>query len=146
MSRLLCWFAVAVLVVDSMLLAAYQLLFLPLHLPRSLGGWSLPVSVLAAAVTMPLLVWATAGVAPRRSAALAPVIAWLLVVITLGAAGPGGDRALPADWRALLLVAVGMVCGGVAAGRMVVRQYQPVTNLPVTEAPATTRTGEVEDG
>jgi hypothetical protein len=134
MTRLTGWLAIVVLVIDAVLLAVYELLYLPLHLPRSLGGLALPVTVLAAAVTTPLLVWAAAKVAPRRGAAVAPLVAWLLTVLPLGIAGPGGDRVLPADWRALLLMAAGMLCGGVAVGRVVIRQGLPA------------RAAEVEDG
>ena len=125
MSKLVGWLAVAVLVVDSVMLAAYELLYLPLHLPRSLGGWAVPVSVLVAALTMPLLVWATAQVAPRRWAVAAPLAGWLLTVLVLGVGGPGGDRVLPADWRALLLMAGGMVAGGITAGRVMIAPYLP---------------------
>lgn len=123
MSRFVGWLTVGVLVVDAILLAVYELFYLPLHLPRSLGGWAVPVTVLAAALTTPLLVWAAARVAPRRGAAVAPLAAWLLTVLPLGVTGPGGDRVLPADWRALLLMVAGMVCGGVAVGRVVIGQY-----------------------
>jgi hypothetical protein len=118
-SRLLSWLTVLVLVVNSVLLALFELFYLPLHLPRSLGGWAFPVTVLIAAGTLPLLVWATAKVGWRPGLAVAPVAAWLLTVLALGVAGPGGDKVLPADGRTLLLVAVGAVAGGVAAGRTI---------------------------
>jgi hypothetical protein len=135
-SRLIGWLAVALLAIDSALIAMYELFFLPLHLPRSLGGWAFPVMALVAAVTTPLLVWATAKVAPRPGAAVAPLIAWLLTVLPLGVAGPGGDRVLPADWRALLLMAAATVPSGLVAGRLMTRQYLPAAPRPV----------EVQDG
>jgi len=139
LSRLIGWLAVGILVADAVLLAVTELFYLPMHLPRSLGGWALPVTVLAAALTTPLLVWAVAKVAPQRGAAVAPLVAWLLTVLALGVAGPGGDRVLPADWRALLLMTAGMVCGGVAVGRVVIGQY------PLAPA-GDHRAGEVKDG
>jgi len=122
-SRLVGWIAIVFLVLDSILIAMYELFLLPLHLPRSLGGWAFPVSVLVAAVTMPLLVWATARVAPRPGVAAAPLVAWLLTVLVLGVTGPGGDRVLPPDWRALLLMAAATVPGGIAVGRHMIKRH-----------------------
>lgn len=123
MSRLVGWLAIALLAVDSVLIAMYELFLLPLHLPRSLGGGPFPVMVLAAAVTTPLLVWATARVAPRPGAAVAPLVAWLLTVLALGVTGPGGDRVLPPDWRTLLLMAAATVPGGIAVSRFMIKQH-----------------------
>lgn len=131
MSRLIGWLAVALLVIDTVLIAMYELFLLPLHLPRSLGGWEFPVTALLAAVTTPLLVWATAKVAPRSGAAAAPLIAWLLTVLALGVAGPGGDRVLPPDWRALLLMVAATVPGGIVAGRLMTKQHLPADARPV---------------
>jgi hypothetical protein len=126
MRPLLGWLAVAMLVVDAVGLALVELFYLPLHVPRSLGGWSLPISVLLALVSTPLLVRAAARVSPEPAAAVAPLVAWLLTIIPLGVAGPGGDRVLPADWRALLLLVAGLASGGVAVGRSMVSGYLPV--------------------
>lgn len=125
MSRLVGWLAVVMLVVDSVLIAVYELFWLPLRLPGSLGGAAFPVAALAAAVTTPLLVWAAARVAPRPGAATAPLVAWLLTVLVLGVAGPGGDRVLPPDWRTLLLMAAATVPGGLVAGRLMIKQHLP---------------------
>jgi hypothetical protein len=135
-SRLVGWLAIALLVVDSVLIAMYELFLLPLHLPRSLGGGAFPVMVLAAAVTMPLLVWAAARVAPRPGATLAPLVAWLLTVLALGVVGPGGDRVLPPDWRALLLMVAATVPGGLVASRLMIKQH-----LPADARPADVRDG-----
>ena len=134
MSRLIGWLAIALLVVDSVLIAMYELFWLPLRLPGSLGGVAFPVAALAAAVTTPLLVRAAAKVAPRPGAATAPLVAWLLTVLVLGVTGPGGDRVLPPDWRALLLMVAATVPGGLAAGRHMIKQHLP----------ADTKTAEIQ--
>jgi hypothetical protein len=129
-SRLVGWLAIALLVLDSVLIAMYELFLLPLHLPRSLGGGVFPVMALVAAVTTPLLVWAAASVAPRRGAAVAPLVAWLLTVLALGVAGPGGDRVLPLDWRALLLMVAATVPAGLAVSRLMIKQPLPADPRP----------------
>lgn len=127
--RVLSWLAVVALVLDAAGLALFELFYLPLHLPPSLGGWWLPVTVLVAATTTPLLVWAAAKVAPKPAVAVAPLAAWLLTILGLGMAGPGGDRVLPDDWKSLLLLLVGMVTGGITVGRLMVGEYLPMEPL-----------------
>jgi hypothetical protein len=110
----------AVLLLDSVLLAAIELLYLPLRfdgfLLPDLGGFPLPITPLIAAVTMPLLV-ATAGrLSPRTTVAAAPLLVWLLCLGVFGLAGPGGDQVLIADWRALLLLAAGALPAGLLLG------------------------------
>jgi hypothetical protein len=101
----------AVLLLDSVLLAAVELLFLPLRfdgfLLPDLGGFPLPLPVLLAAATMPWLVSLAGTLSPRLSVAASPLLVWLLCLGVFGLAGPGGDQVLIADWRALLLLATG---------------------------------------
>lgn len=101
----------ALLLVDAAILAVLELLFLPLRfdgwvLP-DLGGFPLPVMPVVAAVTMPWLAALAGRMSPRMSVAVAPLGVWLLVLGVFGLAGPGGDRVLIEDWRALLLLAAG---------------------------------------
>jgi hypothetical protein len=107
-----------VLVLDAVLLAALELFYLPLRLPASFGGLPVPVTVLLAGFTTPLLVASAARMAPRLLVAGAPLGAWLLTVLVLGLAGPGGDALLKADFRSLLLMAAGVVPSGVVLGRL----------------------------
>jgi hypothetical protein len=102
-----------VLVLDALLLAVVELLFLPLRV----GGWPFPVSALVALVTTPWLVRATARQVEGGPVAGAPLAAWLVTVLVFGTAGPGGDVLLPADWRSLLLLASGTFPAAVAVGR-----------------------------
>ena len=112
------WVVFAVLVVDAVVLAVLELLYLPLRLDGrvlpDLGSAPLPLSVLVAVVTTPVLVAVAVRVAGRRLAAV-PLVCWLLVLMVLGLAGPGGDLLLIGDWRALLLLA-----GGALPGMLVV--------------------------
>ncbi|HEU5472100.1 MAG TPA: hypothetical protein VFV67_15720 [Actinophytocola sp.] len=100
-----------VLLVDSAVLAALELLYLPLRfdgaLLPDLGGVPLPVSALLAAFTLPVLVLLAGRISPRTVVAASPLLVWLLCVGVFGLAGPGGDRVLAEDWRALLLLAGG---------------------------------------
>jgi formate hydrogenlyase subunit 3/multisubunit Na+/H+ antiporter MnhD subunit len=107
-----------VLVLDAVLLALLELLYLPLRLPPSYGGLPLPVTALLAGLTTPMLVSAAAQLVPRLSVAAAPLAAWLATVLVLGLTGPGGDALLQADFRSLLLMAAAVVPSGVVLGRL----------------------------
>lgn len=100
-----------VLLLDSVLLAALELLYLPLRfdgvLLPDLGGFPFPASALVAALTMPALVYLAGRISPRTSVAAAPLMVWVVCIGVFGLAGPGGDRVLAEDWRALLLLAGG---------------------------------------
>ncbi|GGM43025.1 hypothetical protein GCM10012275_12490 [Longimycelium tulufanense] len=122
-----------VLVLDAVLLAAVELLFLPLRvkdlglhtapgwLPDSVVTWPVPLSLLLALVATPWLVRSAGELSPRVAVAAAPLLAWLLALAILGLAGPGGDRLLTNDWRSLALFAVGAVTAAVALGRVLGR-------------------------
>jgi hypothetical protein len=108
------------LLFDSVLLAVLELLFLPLrfdgYLLPDLGGFPLPVTALVAAVTTPWLVSTASRLTDRLSAAVAPLLVWLLSLGVFGLAGPGGDAVLIADWRSLLLLAAGTLPAAIVLG------------------------------
>lgn len=112
------------LLVNSVLLAVLELFFLPLRLDGTLlpmANWfPLPLTLLLAAVTTPWLVSQTARLAARMGApgmfAALPLGLWVLTVLVLGLAGPGGDLVLPQDWRGIGLLAAGMVPGALVLG------------------------------
>jgi hypothetical protein len=109
------------LVVASFVLAAFELLYLPLRfdgtfLPLVWGGFPFPVTALLALVTVPWLVVRAGRLAPRLPVAGAPLGAWLLCVLVSAFPGPGGDIVLVPDWRALLLLGCGALAGAVALG------------------------------
>ncbi|NKQ58011.1 hypothetical protein HFP15_34635 [Amycolatopsis sp. K13G38] len=108
-----------VLLVDTVLLATLELFFLPLRLDGKLlpklGDVPVPVTVLVAIVTTPLLVGQAGKLAGPR-AAFAPLVVWVLTVVILGLFGPGGDLVLVQDWRALLLLAGGVLPAAVTLG------------------------------
>ncbi|WP_086819524.1 hypothetical protein [Allokutzneria sp. NRRL B-24872] len=111
-----------VLLVDAVLLAVAELAFLPLRVRDLAPGigvdanWPLPLSVIVAGLTTPLLVKLAAGLSTRLSVAAAPLLVWLLAVIGFGIAGPGGDLLLTNDWRPLAMLAVGALPGAVVLG------------------------------
>lgn len=113
------------LLVDTMLLALLELFFLPLRfdgtLLPDLGGSPAPVMIVVAGLTTPLLVsqtarWSARMDMPRGFASL-PLLLWVLTVIVVGALGPGKDKVLVADWRALALIAAGTLPSAFVLGR-----------------------------
>ena len=114
---------VAVLALDAVLLALTELAWLTARL----GTVAFPVSALVAAVTTPLLVVAADRLRPGARAAVAPLVAWTLTVLVVGMWSPAGGGVLPADGRAVLLFAAGIVPGTLAA---VLRPARPVRPRP----------------
>lgn len=113
------------LIIDAVLLAVLESLFLPLRfdgrLLPELGAVPAPIAVLVAAVTTPLLVsqaarWTVRMGTPGVFAAV-PLVAWVLVVLIFGAYGPGGDRVMTQDWRTLALIACGALPSAFVLGR-----------------------------
>jgi hypothetical protein len=113
------------LVLDAVLLALLEMFYLPLRLSPERGGWMLPVSIVLAALSTPLLVVAGARLTTRLLVATAPLSAWVLTIGGIGLDGPGGDVVLPQDYRTLLLFAAGMLPSGVLIGRMTGRAALP---------------------
>jgi hypothetical protein len=121
----------ALLIVDAVVLAVVQLLFLPLafdgYLLPNLNGLPLPLMPALAAVTTPWLV-ATAGrLSPRLAVASAPLLAWMVAIAWFGMFGPGGDLLLTADWRSLLLFAGGALPAAIVLGRVLATTVGPTT-------------------
>lgn len=114
------WLFFALLLVDSVVLAVVELLFLPLrfdgYLLPDLGGFPLPVTVLVAALTTPWLVSMAGTLTDRLGLAVLPLVVWLLTLGVFGLAGPGGDLVLIQDWRSLLLLAAGALPAALALG------------------------------
>ncbi len=104
---------------DAALLGLIELFFLPLRmdglvLPK-LGDIPMPLTAVLAVITTPLLVRATAK-SIRPSFSALPLVVWVVVVLGMGMAGPGGDLVLVQDWRALLLIGGGALPGALALG------------------------------
>lgn len=104
---------VVVLVLDAVLLAVTELAWIGLRA----GGVPLPLAAVVAAVTTPVLVLAAEAAAPRSSAPVVVLAAWLVTVVGMGVWSPAGGGVMVADWRAILLVAAGFLPGLLAAGR-----------------------------
>jgi hypothetical protein len=112
----------ALLMLDAVVLAVVQLMFLPLsfdgYLLPNLDGFPLPLMSLLAAVTNPLLVSLAGKLSSRLVVAAAPLAAWIVTIAVVGMFGPGGDVLLTADWRSLLLFACGALPSAVVLGRV----------------------------
>jgi hypothetical protein len=104
-----------VVVLDAVLLALTEVAWLSLRV----GTVPLPVSVLVAALTTPLLVRAADALLPGTRLALVPVVVWLVVVLVTGLWSPAGPGMFPPDWRGILLVAAGLLPGAWVAARPV---------------------------
>ena len=115
------WLFLALLMVDAVVLAVVELLFLPLrfdgYMLPDLGGFPLPITVLVAALTTPWLVSMATTLTDRLGLAALPLIVWLLTLGVFGLAGPGGDLVLIQDWRSLLLLAAGALPAAIALGQ-----------------------------
>src|SRR5699024_2205016 len=113
--------ALAVLLfADGLAVGLIAVLFLPLWV----GGIPVPVTVLVAALANLGLVMLAGRVTDRTPLIAAPLIGFLLVYLLAAADGPGGDAVLPADWRALLLLFVGLVPAGIwLANRALARSF-----------------------
>lgn len=109
----------ALLTFDAFLLGLLELFFLPLRLDGivlpKLGDAPIPITAVLAVITTPLLVRTTAKVV-RPTFSVIPLLVWVLVVLGMGVAGPGGDLVLIQDWRALLLIGGGALPGALALG------------------------------
>lgn len=105
--------ALVALLVDAVLLAMIELLFLPLRM----GAVPFPVTVLLALVTTPWLVHSAARLTGGGWTAASPLVVWVATVLLFGAAGPGGDVVFPADWRSLALLSCGLFPAAVVLGR-----------------------------
>lgn len=120
----------AVLVLDAVVLAVVELLFLPLRfdgylLPNALGGLPVPASALLAALTTPWLVSVAGKLSSRLLVAATPLIAWIVTVAVFGMFGPGRDIVLISDWRSLLLFACGALPSAVVLGKVLAATVGP---------------------
>ncbi|QUH00265.1 hypothetical protein HUO13_05060 [Saccharopolyspora erythraea] len=105
------------LLLDALVLAVTELLFLPLWI----GPVKFPIMAAVAAVTTPLLVSAAGRLSHHRSVAAAPLVVWFLAVFVFGLFGPGGDVVLVGDWRALLFIAAGALPSAMMLGIVLAR-------------------------
>jgi hypothetical protein len=124
------WLMLAVLVVDAVVLAVVELLFLPLRfdgylLPNILGGMPVPASALVAALTTPWLVGVAGRLSPRLLVAAAPLFGWIVAVAVFGMFGPGGDLVLVSDWRSLLLFSCGALPSALVLGKVLATTLAP---------------------
>ncbi|ANY05981.1 hypothetical protein [Pseudonocardia sp. HH130630-07] len=106
----------ALLVVLSVLLAAFELMFQMLYI----GPVPVPVGTVVVLVSLPWLVRTTVTeISPTALGAAAPVLLWFVSILVLGMFGPGGDILLPANWQSLLLLVAGAGVGVVSFRRAV---------------------------
>ena len=106
-----------VLVVDALMLAAVELLYLPLRV----GAVPVPITIALAAVSTPWLVHVAAELGGPPVVASIPLAGWLLTLGVLGFGGPGGDVLRLVDIRSALLLGAGLVPAAVVLGRAFAR-------------------------
>lgn len=107
------------LLLDAVLLAVVELLFLPSYV----GSVQFPITAAVAAVTTPLLVSEAGRLSPRRSVAGAPLMVWFVTLFAFGVLGPGGDVLLLGnDWRTLLLIGAGTLPSAMMLGMVLARE------------------------
>jgi len=127
---------VVILAVDAILLAWTEMAWLTVRTEAT--GFPLPLSALVAALTTPLLVLAADAVMPRSAALFAPLGTWTLTIVGAGLWSPAGAGVLPPDWRAVLLLAAGVLPALVVGMRRPGR-HDP---LPPTSEPVRQDTGD----
>ena len=126
------WAVLVVLVLDAILLAVVDIVFLPARFDGAvlpdLGGFPFPITIVIAAVTTPLLVRAAARLRPVTWIGGLPAFAWLAVTLWLILGGPGGEFLVYPDWRILALLAAGALPSAVVLGNELGRAArQPVS-------------------
>lgn len=126
MTRVVSGLVLLVLLVDAVLLAAVELLYLPLRI----GPVPVPITILLAALTTPWLVRSAARLGGGGVVAASPLVMWVLGLLVLGMAGPGGDVLLPVHWRSVVLLGAGMFPGAVALGRSLSPLDRPLSTVP----------------
>lgn len=106
------------LLVDAVLLAVLELMYLPLRI----GSVQFPITAAVAAVTTPLLVSAAGRLSSHRGVAAAPMVVWFVTAFAFGGFGPGGDMVLLGnDWRTLLLLVGGALPSAMMLGIVLAR-------------------------
>lgn len=115
---------VVVLCVIAFLLAWFEMAWLSLRI----GTVPAPVTVLAALLTTP---WLVSVVARSGGPGLVPLAVWVLTIGVAGLWSPAGVGVMPQDWRAILLLAAGVLPGMVVAGR----RYVPAEPVDAPSGP-----------
>jgi hypothetical protein len=112
----------SVLLVDTVLLAMLELMFVPL----SVGATPLPISALVALLSTPWLVLLAGRLSRGWLGAAGPLIAWIATFCVLGFGGPGGDLLFVlyvplwrlANLSPLLLLVAGLLPAAFVLGRV----------------------------
>jgi hypothetical protein len=122
------WAVLVVLVLDAVLLAVVDVVFLPARFDGTvlpdLGGFPFPVTIVIAALTTPLLVRAAARLRPVTWIGGLPGFAWLAVTLWLIVGGPNGQFLVYPDWRILALLAAGALPSAMVLGNALGRAAQ----------------------
>jgi hypothetical protein len=104
--------AVVVLALDAVLLAWTEMAWLTVRVGES--AVPLPLAAVVALVTTPVLVLAADAARPGGRAPLVVLAVWTLTVLGAGLWSPAGGGVLPPDWRAIVLLAGGVLPGALA--------------------------------
>jgi len=119
---------VAILGVNAVLLAWTEMAWLTLRAGNS--DVPLPLAALVALVTTPVLALAAEAARPGGRAPLVPLALWTVTVVVAGLWSPAGAGVLPPDWRAILLLAAGVLPGAVVLSRTSARRRAGGTPTP----------------
>jgi hypothetical protein len=126
------WVVLVVLVLDAILLAVVDVVFLPARFDGTtlpdLGGFPFPITIVIAFVTTPMLVRAAARLRPVTWVGGLPAFAWIVVTLWLTVGGPGGNFQVYPDWRILALLAAGALPSAVVLGNALGRARQPAAS------------------
>jgi hypothetical protein len=113
---------VAGLIVATLLAAALAIIE-AMYSPLRIAGFRVPVSLLMALVTNPLLAWFAFTTTRHRFAALLPAAAWCLVWILASGRTSDGDLIITEDnWVGLLTLLAGSITFAIGIYLSVMRQ------------------------
>lgn len=97
-----------------------------LLVPLYAGATILPLAIVLAVVSNLALPRLARALVPRTAAALAPFVAWLIVMIGFGTIGrPEGDVILPGAPQSVAAVTYGVLIAGTLAGTVTVVWLTP---------------------
>ncbi|GIJ50105.1 hypothetical protein Val02_69910 [Virgisporangium aliadipatigenens] len=101
--------------------------------PVQWNGWRIPVSLVAALVLNPAIVWFTWVTTRRKAAALLPALVWIAVLFVAGTQTAEGDLVVTGpehNWVGVATMTVGSVAFAVAGYKLILTGLPPIRSEP----------------
>lgn len=120
-------------------LAFLTALFEAFLTPVQWNGWRIPVSLVAALVLNPAIVWFTWVTTGRKAAALLPALVWIAVLFVAGTQTSEGDLVVTGpehNWVGVATMTVGSVAFAVAGYKLILTGLPPIRSEPTAKPDA----------